>query len=293
MSVTLFYFSFAISFIMKSILYFKSLENVLSYRLYSLAGVTGAKARVKELTVRLYRIREGTMKSFKWIAMSSVAVVLVTTPTSWAAPLLVNETLCAASESTSMTAEGKPNGRSVAVCMDELLTEQSDLIDEVAGLVDDLKVTGLFTLNATQRNMGADLDDRITSLRSQHTRAMAASETVTDEEYDELLEHGDRGKGRQQCKLSDLPFFESLDGDDPPGLDLGMTPDPKFGDGKCNIFEATDIELDMTMMVNERKENMCERVCAEKEIGGQKQKGKTKERFTGDLTDGIIPTLPR
>ena len=74
------------------------------------------------------------MKTFEWISVSSLAVFLVATPTSWAAPLPVNETACAASESTSTTATGAPKGRSVEVCIEELLLVQDDLIDVVAGL---------------------------------------------------------------------------------------------------------------------------------------------------------------
>ena len=59
-----------------------------------------------------------------------------------------------------------------------------------------------------------------------------------------------------------------------------------FNDGKCNIFDAIDLDGN-PVKVNERKENMCERVCEEKMVGGQGQRGKSKDRIVGDLVDAV------
>ena len=216
------------------------------------------------------------MKSFGWIVMSSLVVFLMATSTSWAqagGPRLTCD-------------EG-----SVGSCIGDMLDEQSSLMDEVDGLLDDMAAAGIFSFGRDQFGLGTqeieieeDLRERMAKLRNANGRAGETNAAITDEEYDEMLEQGDRGTGKQQCKLSDIPFFESLGGEDPPGL---MPLGSQFGDGKCNIFTAMD-EDGKTVRVNERKENMCERVCEVKGKGKpEDQTGKSKGRFIGSMQDAI------
>jgi hypothetical protein len=224
-------------------------------------------------------MREGTMKSFGWMVMSSLAVFLVATPTSWAQEAAAPPTC----------ADG-----SIGSCVGELLDIQLDTINEVEGMLVDMQAMNMFSFGREQLGLAAqgggpeeDLFARIQTLRNQHARAKGANDATTDDEFDEMIEQADTEKGKN-CKFSDKLFVESLEGEPPPGLMPDGLDDPnsKFNDGKCNIFDA--FELDGTpVKVNERKENMCERVCEEKMVGGQGQRGKSKERLVGGLVDAI------
>ena len=56
----------------------------------------------------------------------------------------------------------------------------------------------------------------------------------------------------------------------------------KFGNNKCDVFEAEDLDGNL-VMVNERTENMCEEICKEKAGQG----GQSKGRFLANLDDAI------
>jgi hypothetical protein len=196
--------------------------------------------------------------------------------------------------------QGRPdceNDRSVSGCIDEMLTEQSLMIDEVEGLLDDMSTMGMFSLGQRQFGltnqsvaMEADILDRITTLRNQNGRAKEANDASTDAEYEEMIAESDKGKDKKEnCKDSDINFFNSLEDEGflPPGflsVDIGKGKD-KFGNEKCDVFAAVDLDgNDVT--VNERTENMCETICKFKEnAGGNSRKGETKRRVVNSLLD--------
>jgi len=234
------------------------------------------------------------MKSFiRWTVVFSLVVFLVGTPTNWA-------------QESHMPPLDCENDRSVGACMGELLDLQLDTIDEVEGMLMDMKAMNIFSFSpemAAQRGaMEEDLFARINTLRNEHGRAMAANGATKDSEFDEMLEQSDMEKGKN-CKLSDKNFVDSLRNDDgeldaasyesiglrPDGLDAGNS---KFNNGKCDIFTAMidnpggDDDGDM-VRVNERKENMCEKACKEKMVGGMPQMGQSKDRFVDSMLDAI------
>jgi outer membrane murein-binding lipoprotein Lpp len=91
-----------------------------------------------------------------------------------------------------------------------------------------------------------------------------------------------------------MTFYDSLEDDGsggklpPPGYtwaDMGNG-NNKLGNEKCDFFEATYEDgqgNEVTVMVNERAEGMCERVCK----GKAGQQGKNKGRFVGGMQDAI------
>jgi hypothetical protein len=218
------------------------------------------------------RTKERTMNAPGRFVMSSLAVLLLAAASS---PAAAQPTDCETSGS-------------IGKCMGDLLAAQDDLIDELETMLDSAKDMNLFSLGRDRFGLdrGPDLQqelaDRVESLRRENGRGKAANLTNTDEDYDEMIDQGDTVKGKK-CKMSDIPFYESLAGSPPPGL---RSTGPKFGDTKCNVFDAVD-ENGNSVRVNERRENMCERVCEEKKVGGQGQKGKSKERLIGRMSDGI------
>ena len=232
------------------------------------------------------------MKSLGCIIMSSLVVFLVATSTSWAAP---------PSENCGQVDNGSGETvTSISDCMDQLLTAQSDMIDAVEEVVIgmqgmNLSSFGVERFGMRRSVMEEDLMPNIQFLRDEHGRAMAANKAVDDADYDEAFEKADQEK-RGKCNLSDIKFFESLKGDDPPGL---RDPDSKFGDDKCNVFSAI---IDIpgapndgdVVHVNERRENMCEQVCADRvnpNPMGKPRKQERKDRVVGRLTDGIAATF--
>jgi len=231
--------------------------------------------------LRIKRKREERlMKSFGWIVMYTLAIFLVATSTSWAQEVSAPPATC--------------DDGSIGTCVGDLLDIQLDTINEVEGMLMHMQAMNMFSFGREQFSMAAQGDDtqedffaRIETLRNQHARAKAANEATTDFEFDEMMEQADTQKGKN-CKFSDKLFVESLDGAPPPGLKPDGLDDPNsnFNDGKCNIFDAIDLDGN-PVKVNERKENMCERVCEEKMVGGQGQRGKSKDRIVGDLVDAV------
>lgn len=225
------------------------------------------------------RIREGAMNSFGWIVMSSLVVFFVPTSPSWAQTAASPPTNC--------------EDGSIGSCVGDLLDEELEMIDQVELLLRDMQAMGLLSLAQDRFAMAsagpdtqADFFARINTLRNEHARAMAANDATPDSEYDEMFQQADKEKGKN-CKFSDINFFNSVldaNGDPDPAL-LGLKSIPtssKFGNGKCDIFEAVNLE-DETVKVNERKENMCEKVCTEK----PNQQGKSKGRAVGGLIDAL------
>jgi hypothetical protein len=247
-------------------------------------------------------MKEETMKSFGRNIMFFLAVFLVAMATSWAAPRSED---CGQADNAVGETE-----TSVSTCVDELLTAQLGMINAVEDVVIEmqgvnLSFFGAERLGLRQSTMQEDLMAHIQLLRDEHGRAMAASKSVEEADYEEAFAKADQEKGKN-CGLSDLPFKESLEGSDPPGL---RDPDPsKFGDGKCNVFEAiVDIpgapnDGDV-VHVNERRENMCELVCADRVNPNpppntlntlaepKPRKQERKERVVRRLTDDIDATF--
>ena len=239
-----------------------------------------------------YRIKEERMKSFGWTVMSALAVFLATTSTGWAQTATPTPTAPPIRILTAASAPTDCAGGSIGSCVGDLLDEEDSMIDQVELMLKDLETMGLFSLARDRFSLAADGPDlsdlfaRIDTLRNEHRRAKAASEATTDSEYDEMFEQADKEKGKN-CKFSDINFFNSVldaSGDpDPALLGLKTIPMPsKFGNGKCDIFDAVDLG-DNPVRVNERKENMCEKVCAEK----PNQQGKSKDRAIGGFIDAL------
>lgn len=236
------------------------------------------------------------MKSFRWNVMSSLAIFLASTSTSWGqGPPPMGMTQC------EMTG-------SIKTCTGEMLDVQLEMINELEGMIGDMQAMGVFSLIQERSGVaarGSDMQDdladlfaRIETLKSQHGRGMEATEASTDDEFDEALDLGDMEKGKK-CKFSDKNFVDSfrdeegnLDADLLASFDLKLTPEllmkntSHFGNDKCDIFTAENL-AGISVTVNERKENLCEKVCKEKMVGMQGQMGKSKERFVGNFADAI------
>jgi hypothetical protein len=195
--------------------------------------------------------------------------------------------------------------------MNELLGEQLKMIDGIEQMGAEMRaITGsLVAAGGTSQvqtavllNLMQDDNDNIQLMRDQHQRAMEENHAVEDADYDDAFAKADQQKGKN-CKFSDLPFVESLEGGFPPGLKpfSGSTFDAKFGDGKCNVFKARidnpgEPNDDEVVHVNERSENMCERVCEDRVSdsnaagpGGspRNRKDERKDRTVFALTDNI------
>ncbi|MCW8830032.1 MAG: hypothetical protein OQK32_00760, partial [Gammaproteobacteria bacterium] len=233
------------------------------------------------------------MKSFGRTVIFFILIFLMATSASWAAP----------------QRGGTCDEGSIGSCMDELLDEQGALILEVEGMVMDMQAMGIFSTDryrsimaelATQGyevpddpdirgNMPDDIATRLENLKQDHRRAKETNDTISDDEYDEMLAQGDKEKGKN-CKKTDTAFYESLWDDS-----LGSYTDPagytnavmgngnnKLGNGKCDLFSALDLDGN-AVWVNEKSENMCEEECKVK----QNQQGQSKGRMLGSMQESI------
>jgi hypothetical protein len=222
-------------------------------------------------------------KLFESIVMLSLLILLAAPSTTWA------EGECG---------QVDPNGEvSVSVCMDELLASQLNMIESVEDVVTEMDSMNLALFGAAPLALSSSEDDlmkKLQFLRDEHGRAVAADDAVEETDYDEAFSKADKVKG-EKCTLSDINFYESLEIDNfiPPGLK--SVDDNKFGNNKCDVFSATDLD-DKSVKVNERKENMCEQVCDDKVnpnkdnpngMGKKPRKKERKERVVGRLSDGI------
>jgi hypothetical protein len=173
--------------------------------------------------------------------------------------------------------------------MDELLASQLDMIDSVEEVVMEMESMNKGAFRAAPLAMSSgedDLMEKLQFLRDEHGRVSEANDAAEEADYDEAFSKADKVKGAK-CTLSDINFYESLEDDNfiPPGLK--SVDDNKFGNEKCDVFSATDLDGD-SVKVNERKENMCEHVCADKTNGmGKPRKKERKKRVVGRLSDGI------
>lgn len=218
-----------------------------------------------------------TRKLFESFVMLSLLILLAAPSTTWA------EGECE---------RGDSNGEaSVSVCMDELLASQLNMIKSVEDVVTEMESMNLALFGAAPLALSSSDDDlmkKLQFLRDEHGRAVAADDVVEETDYEEAFSKADKVKGKK-CTLSDINFYESLEIDNfiPPGLK--SVDDNKFGNNKCDVFSATDLD-DKSVKVNERKENMCEQVCADRVnpgMGNKPRKEERKERVVGRLSDGI------
>jgi hypothetical protein len=247
------------------------------------------------------------MKPMHLMSMILVMVLFSSASTSLAAPREGEE--CG----QVMSAAGEME-TSIQGCMNEILNEQLKMIDGLEDVGEEMRALNLTLLNARgtskfQRSIllnfmandqGSGNDLQL--MRDQVQRAMQENVAVEDADHDDAFALADQEKGKK-CKFSDMPFVESLDGDYPGGLKpfSGTTFDPKFGDGKCNMFKARidnpgESNDDEVVHVNERSENMCERACADREsdsgLAGfsaspPKRKDERKNRTVFSLTDNL------
>ncbi len=253
------------------------------------------------------RRKGGQMRSSHGMGTIAVAVLISGTSTGLAAP--PGSEMCG----QVTTALGQTE-TSIQGCMNELLDEQLRMIDGIEDVGEEMRAITLTLLGARgtsqfQRSVllnfmvdNQDNDVNLELMRDQVQRAMEENAAVEDADYDEAFERADQQKGKS-CKFSDTPFVESLEGGSPPGLKpfSGSMFDPKFGDGKCNVFKARidnpgEPDDNQVVHVNERSENMCERVCADREGGSsfggfnatqRKRKDERKDRTVFALTDNI------
>jgi len=173
----------------------------------------------------------------------------------------------------------------VGGCYDDMLDQQDNMINEVDDLLDSIDDAGVFSLIRVQTgtDVKSDLKDRIEGVRREHGRAKEVNDATSDEEYDAMLLQGDKETGKH-CKSSDKTFSDSLDGSLPPGY---TEVDGNFGNGKCDVFSATDDEGNI-VSVNERKENMCEKVCVDKKNSNEESRsGESKGRLLGRMNESI------
>jgi hypothetical protein len=172
-------------------------------------------------------------------------------------------------------------------CVGELLDSQGDMIDALGDYMDTLESESLFSFLRAQ-NGGVDIQPeistRLETLRQEHQRGKNTHKATTEDEYEEMLANGDKEQGKK-CKSSDINFYNSLEDEGylPPGL--SYIDDNRFGNGKCDVFQADDLDNN-SVLVNERKENMCEQVCVEKkDAEGNSIKGNSKKRANARLTE--------
>ncbi len=200
---------------------------------------------------------------------------------------------------------------SIQACTGELLDEQLLMINAVERMGAQLRAINLSMLAAQGTTAGQRAwllgymsanDDDIQLMRDQLARARQENLAVEDSDYDVAFEKGDQQKG-ENCKFSDMPFFEALAGEFPPGLKpySGAAFDPKFGDGRCNVFKARiddpgEPDDNEVVRVNERSENMCEWVCEDRPGEGavsgvgsppRPRKEERKERTVFAMTENI------
>lgn len=181
---------------------------------------------------------------------------------------------------------------SISSCMGELLESQENMIEAVEGALRQTRALNLSPFGMQKSVMNDDLGDKIQFLRDEHKRAKEANDAVESNDYDEMLTKADQEKGKK-CKTSDMPFYESLAEDN--YILMGYSSfesgngKNKLGNGKCDFFSA--IKDDGTdVWINERAENMCQEVCADKintNGSGKSRKEERKQRVVGRLTDGI------
>lgn len=247
------------------------------------------------------------MKSFGWMVTSLLIVYVASTSRSVAQKQDAPPAECG--QVTTATGE---TDTSIQECMNELLNEQLRMIDGLEQMDEEVRAItasllaagGTSQLQATMMLSFVDDDNKenIQLMRSQHQRAVQENQAVEDEDHDDAFAKADQEKGKN-CKFSDMPFVESLEGAFPPGLKpfSGSTFDAKFGDGKCNAFKARidnpgEPDDNQVVQVNERSENMCERACEDRlsdsdtarSAGSPRpRKEERKGRIASALTDNI------
>ncbi len=272
------------------------------------------------------------MKSFGWMVMSSLAILLVASSTSWAQETGTGDEPSAdPAPPTSTCAQ-----RSVKGCVGELLAEQDGTITEVEDMLEAVQDANMFSFAPGQFGLAAQeggtcvdgkceggpndgidctvdtdcgaavdvshLFGRIDTLRNDNARAKAANEATTDDEYNGGFAQADMARGTNCNKSSDKDFVDSLRNDagilDNDSFEsIGLRPDgleepnSKFNNGKCDIFRAYihnpgGPDDGHEVRVNERKENMCNKVCREK----PGEEGKSKERFVDGMLDALSTT---
>jgi len=182
--------------------------------------------------------------------------------------------------------------KGVGGCYEKLLDQQHTMIGDVNDLLGAIDEAGIFSLIRIQTgaDVKSDLEARIEGLRNDHRRASEVNEATSDDEYDAMLLQGDKETGKN-CKSSDKPFYDSIVEElDNPNADIlpdGYTSvGDNFGNGKCDVFSAVvDGE---TVKVNERKENMCEKVCVDKKNSNDvSRRGESKGRFLESMEESI------
>jgi hypothetical protein len=247
------------------------------------------------------------MKSF--YLMVTVLVMVLVAPASTSLAVPPDGEMCG----QVMTAMGEME-TSIQSCMNELLDEQLKMLDGLEEVGEEMRLINMTLLGARgistfQRSVLLNFmassqggGDNLQLMRDQVQRAMQENAAVEDADHDDAFARAGQQKGKS-CKFSDMPFVESLDGEYPPGLKpfSGSTFDPKFGDGKCNLFKARldnpgEPNDDEVVRINERSDNMCERVCADREGDGDlagfnasppKRKDERKDRTVSALTDNL------
>jgi len=256
-------------------------------------------------------LRASQRATCRWGRLAYRAALVVTLVLGVVGPVMAQGPPAPRAECGQVTnAAGEPE-TSIQGCMNELLGEQLKMIDGIEQMGVEMRAitASLVAAGGTSQvqtavllNLMQDDNVNIQLMRDQHQRAMEENHAVEDTDYDDAFAKADQQKGKN-CKFSDIAFVESLEGDFPPGLKpfSGDTFDGKFGDGKCNVFKARidnpgEPNDDEVVHVNERSENMCERVCKDRTSdssaaglsGPQRnRKDERKDRTVFALTDNI------
>ncbi len=240
-------------------------------------------------------LQDGITKIFAIFSLFSFVFLLTAIPARW-----VQADMEADLEIQAQRATCEEGG--VGGCYDDILGQQNDMIVEVDELLDAMDDAGLFSIIRAQTGVDAkaDLKDRLDALKREHGRAIAVNAATSDDEYDNVLEKSDKVPAKN-CKDSDMTFYNSLveELNNPNDLvlpagytwvDTGSGKN-QFGNGKCDLFDA-EMEDEygniVTVKVNERKENMCEKICVDKRnAAGESRKGENKGRFLASMDEAI------
>ncbi len=173
---------------------------------------------------------------------------------------------------------------SIKACADEIFTAQTDLLNEVKGLINDTQGLRMYVLGAQASQVDEDLLERIEALEEERKRGKAANDDAEEGDYEEMIAQANRQKGKK-CRWEEL---EIEDGDKEAFVPAGLTLiyPTKLGNNTCDAFDTEDAN-GKKVKVHERKQNLCERVCEENDA----KKKRKKERVVGRMGDGIAATL--
>jgi hypothetical protein len=141
-------------------------------------------------------------------------------------------------------------------CVDEILGVEEDILENLGTVVQDLEAR-----NVLRSGRGESIGDKINRLKKARDRGQGENDDLEEGDYEQLT----GTSYKKSCNWEDS-FVEP----------------ESLRNGQC------DKHTDPTTgeVVNERKENLCEKVC-ELSAGGNARKDRKKERIRDELTDTL------